>query len=318
MGEGDLDFAVKYPFSPAAKGLLENEGFSAVTGEVVELAVNRILDSIHGRPRKRIYTSDTDRREDLLSYAVARMILSHLRNNYITNKFAVGESKRIRSYLNDEDEETVNRIASELGVFFTEKDGKIYASLPTFLRFTPRSPHYQLTNRTINNGLVLVNDSEKKRMIEEAARKRTERVPVVKNPPAKIVEAGKKIMSELPKKEFAAIAKLEDSHPPCVQELIDSVKKHQNLPHPARFYLAVYLMGIGLSNEKIIRFFSNLPDFSEKITKYQVEHARKRGYTVPSCGTVAGYGLCRANCRIGNPLNWHKRDRKWTSKKENS
>lgn len=310
MGEGELDFAVKYPFSSAAKELLRTEGLSAITDEVVELAVNRILDSMHGRPQKRIFTSDADKKEDLLSYAVARMILSHLRNRYLVNKFAVGESKRIHSYLNDEDRETVDRIAAELGVIFTEKDAKVYASVPVFLRFTPRSPHYQLTNRTIKNGLVLVNDSEKKRMAEEAARKRIERVPMVKSPPKTITDAGKKILAELPKREVTAIAKIEDSHPPCIAELIDAVKKHQNLPHPARFYLAVYLMGIGLSDEKIMQFFSNFPDFSEKITKYQVEHARKRGYTVPACSTVVGYGLCRANCRIGNPLNWHKRDKR--------
>ncbi len=310
MGEGDLNFAVKYPFSSVAKELLKKEGFSAVTDEVVELAQNRILDSLHGKIQKRVYTGDSDRKEDLLSYAVARMILSHLRNRYLVNKFAVGESKRIRSYLNDETAETVDSIAAELGIFFTKKDDMIYASLPTFLRFTPRSPHYQLTNRTINSGLVLLTDSEKKRMIEEAARKRTEKVPFVKSPPPRIIKAGKKILEELPKREITAIAKLEDSHPPCIVELIDAVKKHQNLPHPARFYLAVYLMGIGLSDEKIMQFFSNFPDFSEKITKYQVEHARKRGYTVPSCATIVGYGLCRANCRIGNPLNWHKRGMK--------
>jgi len=310
MGEGELDFAVRYPFSSSAKELLKTEGFSAITDEIVELAVNRILDSMHGRPKKKVFTSETDKKEDLLSYAVSRMILSHLRNRYLVNKFAVGESKRIRSYLNDEKQETVEKIAAELGIFLSRKDDEIYATLPIFLRFTPRSPHYQLTNRTIKSGLILVNESEEKRMIEEAARKRTERVPIVKNPPKRIIDAGKRILAELPKREVTAIAKIEDSHPPCIAELIDAVKKHQNLSHPARFYLAVYLMGIGLNDEKIIRFFSNFPDFSEKITKYQVEHARKRGYTVPSCSTIAGYGLCRANCRIGNPLNWHKRGRK--------
>jgi len=309
MGEG-LDFAVRYPFTSAAKELLKTEGFSAITDEVAELAVKKITDSVNGRNQRRLYADEEEKKKDLLAYAVARMTLGHMRNSYLTNKFAVGESKKIRSYLNDESSETVERIAAGLGITFVENNGKLLVHLPVFLRFTPRSPHYQLTNRTISNGLVLINDSEKKRMIEEAVRKHIEKVPFVKSPPSIIISAEKKILAELPKRQFSTIAKLNDSHPPCVAELIDTVKKHQNLPHHARFYLAVYLMGIGLSDEKIIQFFSNFPDFSEKITKYQVEHARKRGYTVPSCSTIVGYGLCRANCRIGNPLNWHKRGRK--------
>ena len=306
MGVGEMDFAVRYPFTSTAKELLKSEGLSTVTDEVLELAVRKITDSLHGRIQKRAYMTEEGKREDLLSYAVARMILSYLRNGFITNKFAVSESKRMRACLNDENEETVDSIAGGLGIFFTEKDGRIFVSLPAFLRFTPRSPHYQLVNRAIANGLVMISNTEKRRMIEEAVRKHTERIPVVRNPPEKIKKAAKRIVDELPKRKFTSVAKLEDSHPPCIAELIDAVKRHQNLPHQARFFLAVYFMGIGMSDEQIMQFYSNFPDFSEKITKYQIEHARKRGYTTPSCASVMGYGLCRANCGIKNPLNWHR------------
>ncbi len=309
MGAGEIDFAVRYPFTSTARELLKSEGLSAITDEVAELAVKRINDSLSGKTQKRVFAREEEKKEDLLSYAVARMILAHMRNGYIINKFAVNESKRVRYYLNDEPEETIDGIARGLGITFTGREGKIYVHLPVFLRFTPRSPHYYLINRTIAGGLVQINSSEKKRMIEEAVRKHNERVPLVRNPPERIASAARKIIEGLPKRKIASTAKLEDSHPPCIAELIDAVKRHQNLPHQARFYLAVYLIGIGLSNEQIIQFYSNFPDFSEKITKYQVEHARKRGYTVPSCATVVGYGLCRANCGINNPLNWHRRGR---------
>ncbi len=312
MGVGDIDFAVRYPFTSAAKELLKTEGLSTVTDEVVERAVRKITDSLHGRMQKKVFTRDEEKREDLLAYAVARMILSHLRNGYITNKFAVAESKKIRSYLNDESEEIVDSIAGEVGIFFTKKEKKVFVSLPTFLRFTPRSPHYQLINRALASGLVLITETEKKRMIEEAVRKHNERIPLVKNPLKRIAAAARKVMDELPRRRFASAARLEDSHPPCIAELLDAVKRHQNLPHQARFYLVVYLIGIGLSDEEIIQFYSNFPDFNEKITKYQVGHARKRGYSVPSCATIVGYGLCRANCGIRNPLSfsWHKREKR--------
>ncbi len=309
MGEG-LDFAVRYPFTSAAKELLKSDSFSNITDEVVELAVGRILDSLSEKSGKRVYISSAGKKEGLLAYATARVILGYMRNRYVTNKFAVNESKRVHSYLNDESDETVDSVADELGIKTRTDNGNLLAPLPVFLKYTPRSPHYHLINRHIINGFVIIEKQEKKRMIEEAVRKHLERVPLVKKPPQKIISAARKITDELPKQEIQATAELEDEHPPCIMELIDAVKKHQNLNHQARFYLAVYLMGIGLSDEKIIRFYSNFPDFSEKITRYQVEHARKRGYSVPSCSSVVSYGLCRANCRVGNPLNWHKRRKK--------
>jgi DNA primase large subunit len=63
-----------------------------------------------------------------------------------------------------------------------------------------------------------------------------------------------------------------------------------------------------MSEEDINGMFSMLPDYSEKVTKYQVGHIKKKGYNVPSCATVMTYGLCCAVCRIGSPLNWHTLD----------
>jgi len=304
---GDLNFAVRYPFTSAAKELLRSEGLEAATDEIIEMAVQRIIDALNGKARKNVYANEEEKKKDLLAYAVARVMLGYLRNSYLTNKFAVNESKKIRSFLDDEDDEVVDAVANELGISSLERNGEMLVKLPVFLRFTPRSPHYQLINRKIRGGFVTITKNEKKRMVEEAARKHMVKIPLVKDPPERIILAAKRLLAELPKVEVKRVAQLEGSHPPCIAELIDSVKRHQNIPHIARFYLAVYLIGIGLSDDDIVSFFSNLPDFNEKITRYQVGHARKKRYAVPSCTTVIGYGLCRANCGIGNPLNWHKR-----------
>ena len=33
---------------------------------------------------------------------------------------------------------------------------------------------------------------------------------------------------------------------------------------------------------------------------------QKVSNVTPSCASVMSYGLCCANCKIGNPMNWHK------------
>ncbi len=150
---------------------------------------------------------------------------------------------------------------------------------------------------------------EKKRLVEEAVKKHIEIIPLVKDPPDIIKSAGKSLVEELPKAESRIIANVkEGDHPPCVMRLLEEMKKHQNLPHQARLFLATYLIAAGMNDDEITGLFSMLPDFNEKVTRYQVGHIRKKGYNVPSCATVMTYGLCCAVCRIGSPLNWHSLD----------
>jgi DNA primase large subunit len=161
-----------------------------------------------------------------------------------------------------------------------------------------------LINKKIINGRVAVRKAEQLRLIEEAVKKHIENIPVVKDIPDSMKKAGEKVLDELPKTQTRITVK-EGDHPPCVMTLLESIKKHQNLPHTARWYLATYLLAINMNEDQITGIFSGVPDFSEKTTRYQVAHARKKGYSVPACSTVMSYGLCTAVCRIGSPLRWH-------------
>jgi DNA primase large subunit len=306
-GQGELDFALRYPFSSPAKALLRARG-ARVDERLVELALQRIKQAMEGKLAKSSAIHDERKYEEISTYAVARMVLGHLRNNYITNKFAVEESKRVHSYLNSEPEETVRKVGEGLGVEVMEEGGRLSMDIPVFLSYAPKSVHYRLINREIAKGRVAVNKEEVKRLIEEAVRKRMERMPLVKDPPDMIKKAGKELLEMLPKPKLPAVNAKPGDHPPCVEKLLEAVKKHQNLPHTARWFLVTYFIAIGMNDDQITAMYSNLPDFSERITRYQVEHARKKGYSVPSCATVNTYGYCVANCRIGIPIHWHTRN----------
>ncbi len=306
--EGTLDFALRYPFSSGAKTMLRESGVE-LDERIVQIGLERILKALDGKLGRSVALHESEKMDEVLSYAAARMILGSLRNHFLSNKFAVEESKRVHKYLNDESEATVTKVGQELGIE-TKEDGKrLVMDMGTYLRFAPRSVHYRLINREITKGMVAISKEERKRLIEEAVRKRLEQMPIVKDPPDSVKEAGKKLLDRLPKPKMPSVNAKPGDHPPCVDKLLESVRKHQNLPHTARWFLVTYLIGIGLSDEQIIGIYSNLPDYSERITAYQVEHARKRGYSVPSCATVNTYGLCVANCRIGIPIHWHTRDR---------
>jgi DNA primase large subunit len=300
MEEG-LDFAVKYPFSESARKSLEG---LELTDRIVELAVERIKKGIRGDGSTRVVLHESDKKEEIASFAAARMILGYLRNPFLTNRFAVNESKIVSRLINREDEKIVDAVAAQFGIASSVENGLMLIDLPTYLKYSVRDPHYRLINRKLFSGKVELTAAEKKRLVEEAVKKHIEKIPIVKDPPDIIKDAGKQLLLEIPKTEVRITVRAGD-HPPCVMRLLESMKKHENLAHHARWYLAAYLLAIGMAEDDVVNVFSAAPDFSEKITRYQVGHIKKKGYSVPSCATVMTYGLCCAVCRIGSPINWH-------------
>ena len=311
-----LDFAVRYPFSIEARQYLNDLNLN---DKIVQLAIERIKNSLESKVTKKIHIHESDRLDDLSSFAAARMILSFLRNSFITNRFAVSESKLAHSLI-DKNEHEAKLLAATFLISPTERivitgkvltnPDKLYLDIPTFLKFAPKSTHYQLINRKIFSGYVEISAGEKNRLIEEAIRKHIEKLPVLKDPPEIIKSAANELLSLMPKKEKAEFKA--GDYPPCIQRLLDGIQKHENLGHQARWYLANFLLSTGLTEDQITAIYSDLPDFSEKITRYQISHLIKKGYSTPSCATVMTYGLCCAICKIGSPLNWDKlgQDRK--------
>ncbi|VVC02702.1 DNA primase large subunit PriL [Candidatus Bilamarchaeum dharawalense] len=299
MAEG-LDFALKYPFSESAREYIKDLSLSE---RIVDLGVERIKKALSEKSSPRMLLHESDKKDEIASFASARMILGHLRNNFLTNRFAVNESKIIRTQLDRDDEQTINRVGAIFGIVTKSEGKRLLLDLPTYLRYSLRNPHYRLINRKLYSGFVEVTPDEKKRLIEEAVKKHIENIPLVRDPPDLIKQAGQKLLNEIPKSESRIIIKVE-SHPPCIAKLLEEMKKHNNLPHHARLYLVTYLLAIGINENQITEMFSDLPDFNEKVTRYQVGHIKKKGYNVPTCATVMTYGLCCAVCRIGHPLNW--------------
>jgi len=304
MEKGGLNFAVRYPFSEDAKKAIAD---IQLTERIADLAVERIKKALAGEMRARAVLHESDKEEEIASFAAARMILGYLRNPFLTSRFAVNEAKIAHNWL-DRNENDVEAVARSFGIETTDRKGRMLLRLPVYLRYSPRSVDYRITNRRLEDGMVDITSHEKKRLTEEAVRKHVERIPLVRDPPDVIKNAGEKLLESLPKTQEArgigAVMKVED-HPPCVERLLESLRKHENLNHQARYYLATYFMAIGMKDETIMQAFSDAPDFNQKTTAYQVGQIRKKGYSVPSCATVMTYGLCCAVCRIGSPLNWH-------------
>ena len=114
----------------------------------------------------------------------------------------------------------------------------------------------------------------------------------------------------------------ESEYPPCISKLLKRATKGQHMSHTERFTLVTYLIHQGLSIDSIVKLFSNVSDFNEEKTRYQVEHlAGKRyggdkPYVTYNCSTLQTHGVCSGPVnqicmRIKNPLTYHlKKQRK--------
>lgn len=90
--------------------------------------------------------------------------------------------------------------------------------------------------------------------------------------------------------------------PPCMQKFLAAVLESENVSHSGRFALVAFLNNLGLGAEGIYRIFASVPDFRERITRYQIEHITGEisgtVYTAPECSTMQSYGICPGPDRL--------------------
>lgn len=303
----DYTFAAKYPFSQRAKEIMRGQSVE-INELMAERGFERLASALKGEIRRKVFLHESDAVGEIISYAAARMMLAHMRNRFLANRYAIAESKKTFAYLGEESAENILLLAKDVGInSFREEDGTLTLDVSDFLLFAPKDVHYKLISRDLNRGRVPVTRHEQVRLIAEAVKKYAEKIPPAQSIPLSIKKAAERLHALLPKIEPQKISFREGENPPCIEALLNLLKKHENVAHTGRWLLAVYLISKGMRTEDMLKIFSNAPDFSEKIATYQIEHARKRGYKMPNCSSVTGYGYCVANCRLTNPLSWKRR-----------
>ena len=114
---------------------------------------------------------------------------------------------------------------------------------------------------------------------------------------------------------------VEEAFPPCMAEILARARRGEHLSHHERFAIATFLLNIGADVDRVVDVFRSMPDFNERITRYQVEHlAGLRGsgkrYRTYSCETMRSLGLCRADCGTRSPVQAYYRNLRSASRGE--
>jgi DNA primase large subunit len=271
------------------------------------------------------------------------MMIISTNDKLLKRRYSLAEAKRAYNLLRQEKEEKITAIAKTFGL--NTKPAKTHnqnlgiTSSGFYLNFVDylkgasifHERKWKLVNKTIQHGEVQVTKDEIARLTAEQIRTHMEeklgaktdlkteltlpqgvshRIEKLKQLHATL----RKVQEEEMPKETAI-----DAFPPCIQKLYKTALDKGHLSHIERFTLTSFLLNAGMPIDSVVECFRPASDFSEKMTRYQVEHiAGGRGtgekYVPPKCETLRTHAICPGGdeiCeRTWRPLQYYQKKTK--------
>jgi len=304
-----------YPFLESTKSAVKSMNIaSEIDVKSLELAKQRVLIAVRqGKLPLPSYLPQEDISDQVRSYIIARLIISFIPSKI--EQFVKAEATRALEICTRNHDEAF--LMNELGISIT-KD--MLVPLRDYLIYGSHFSSMLLPNKHVKNGFVRISPHELHVMLKEAIRSKiSEGLPIREsliNDEIKrllkpvVVE----ILSEISLRS-PAIGRQSKDIAPCMEKVIEELNQGVNVPHLKRWSLAVFLIKRGWDTEKIVEIFSHAPNYDEKIVRYQLDHIKSKGYSMPSCHTLKVQGICVAECGIKNPLQFRKN--KLVEKEEN-
>jgi len=310
----NLSALAKYPFLKEASGYLKQQDIDL--GSLLDdvayararaLGIQRVEQALEeGEIHYRPGTTPADALLELLSYPVARILVSAVGDPYLIRRYALAEAVRGNKLLKEEDDDYVVEVGRELGIDAERANGEMKIHFADYLTHTSqlKSKEAKLVNQALKGGRVHLSKDRFVRIIQQGLQmKFMKELPLPVN--KQIIEAfgpevkRLKTAVDTKKSEFKArdMGKVSITRlPPCMKLLLAKAQAGVNLPHSGRFGLTSFLHTIGMDEEEIMRVLAMSPDFNEKIARYQIEHITGKisgiEYTPPECATLKTYGLC--------------------------
>ncbi|MEN6610025.1 MAG: DNA primase large subunit PriL [Methanoregulaceae archaeon] len=344
--EPDIKHLARFPFLKKAQDFVKRRypTLEALLGDpgkarILAAAEERILAAIEGdgkEPRGRGPLSPED---EILSYALSRILVSCIADKSMIDRLARYESDRAYSFLIHEGEDDENIELDESGFspackYVSRNIGLDLSSdrIPVIeyveLVAALHEERWRLVNRQLDRGTVFLKEEEVYELIRERIRVFIRR-DLPYRVPVQVCEdlapSCTRLKADYQAKALEQFGTVEEgSFPPCIRALIEAITAGTNLTHMGRFAITSFLHNIGMDTTQIAQFFARAPDFDPGRTMYQVEHISGRGgteYKAPACAAMRTNGICvnkdKLCEKINHPLSYYKK-KKWSASQKKS
>jgi DNA primase large subunit len=329
----DVRLAARYPFRKESAEVLKEAGVtldrlisSIAYQEARSLGRQRVLEAVeYAKVVSHPMTKETDAMNELLSYPVARMLVSCLGDRKFVHRYAIAEAKlansrmteeverskeletkRVRKSAGDDGVAFVIGLAEGLGLRIHRGDGPLTVDFTDYLRFSSamKSRSWKLVNQDVRSGRTLISEERLIRLVEQMVTdKIVSELPLPVNDKIlsalsddveEIRNALEEKRAEQPEKDFGTISIVR--FPPCMKKLLEMIRAGENVPHTGRFALVAFLHTLGMDSDAILSTFAMSADFDESKSRYQIQHITGEisgtEYTPPECSTMRSYGIC--------------------------
>jgi DNA primase large subunit len=340
----------RYPYFRAAREAVETLGVSLPTLVVEEApAVERGVERVERALMEGTVAPEEprrwDSREELLSYPIARILVSLVDAPAAVEKYAAAEAATARERFTADFETGDDALRSTDGrpvgfeEFLREFDLAEDVAAeppergrePTWFRvdagayLTLVDPNWgdawRLVNRELAAGAVRVEREDLYRLLGVAVRRRVaEGLPFeVRSSPqgeriADALEAEVASLRDLLAdrgREYDVDTVVPELFPPCVTDLLERARRGAELAPHSRFALTAFLTGIGMDTDEVVSLY-RATSIDEEEIRYQVEYLRDAGgtqYPAPTCATMQSYGDCvnrDERCEtISHPMSYY-------------
>lgn len=327
----------RYPFLSAAREavMADDADLPSIVGDGDNRVVDRAMDRIESAIETGTVGGPVRKpRVELLSYPVARVLVSLVNDPGLTRRYGNAEAVTAIERLRTDQEEaslrsvdrdplTVDTLVAEFDltdvVETTEHGFRIGVSTYLALADGLDGERWRLVARELADGAVPVTEAEFEELLREAIHERVaEGLPLaVPDDIAgvldhRVTELRSQLADHGADWEFDAVDP--ELFPPCIDALLDRAAGGGELPEHSRFALASFLTTVGMPTDVIANRLAAHPALSPEAAAALVDHladAAGGEYPPPSCATMQAYGDCvnqDALCdRIGHPLEYYER-----------
>jgi DNA primase large subunit len=311
----EMTTLARYPFLPGTSEFLKDQDItledvvsSSAFARAREAGKRRVMEAfVEGRLSDRDIGDGVEQLIELLSYLVARMIVSCNADELLIQRYALAEATLVQERLSTEEPGFVGNVAVQLGLDVRTEGSDIFmVHFSDYLRHSSqmRSEVWKLVNQEMVSGRVFLNKTRLARLLQHTLQERiASELPLTVNDKIERVfmPAIQEVREEIAKRKarferesYGRVSFLR--LPPCMKEMLAMMKRGENVPHVGRFALTAFLHYIGMGNEDIVATFSTSPDFNEHLARYQIEHITGRSsgieYLPPECATMKSRGVC--------------------------